>query len=185
MEERPEIGFTFNWGLDGSEEHSNYHQLSKVQYTTKQIMSVYFSLSEVMLMGRDGDKVIWSSTEEGANKTQNIQLFSLFPAKENKDLLQEFIPLVENDVNRVEINGVKVLMKSGLEAIAHCRRATLSMADGKMVTTLLQLGGAYCTMCTKSQPQCHSREVIEEGFVIDRSVESLNDLALSLTDEDN
>ena len=87
-------------------------------------------------------------------------------------------------MNRVEINGVKVVMKSGLEAIAHCRRATLSMADGKMVTTLLQLGGAYCTMCTKSQPQCHSREIIEEGFVIDRSVESLNDLALSLTDKD-
>ena len=79
---------------------------------------------------------------------------------------------------------MKVAIKNGLEAIAHCRRATLSMADGKMVTTLLQLGGAYCTMCTKSQAQCHSREIIEEGFVIDRSVESLNDLALSLTDED-
>ena len=87
-------------------------------------------------------------------------------------------------MDRVKINGVNVSMKNGLEVIAHCRRATLSMADGKMVTTLLQLGGAYCTMCTKNQAQCHRREVIEEGFVIDRSVESLNDLALSLTDED-
>ena len=92
MEEKPEIGFTFNWGLDGSGEHSNYHQLSKVQYTTKQIMSVCFSLSEVILTGRDGDKVMWSSTEEGANKPQNIRPLALFPAKENKDILQEFIP---------------------------------------------------------------------------------------------
>ena len=58
------------------------------------------------------------------------------------------------------------------------------MADGKMVTTLLQLGGAYCTMCSKSQVQCHDPDIISGGFLIERSVESLRDIALSLTDPD-
>ena len=55
------------------------------------------------------------------------------------------------------------------------------MIDGKMVTALLGLWGAYCTMCTKSQVDCQKLETIEEGFVIDKNVEQLSDQALSLT----
>ena len=58
------------------------------------------------------------------------------------------------------------------------------MIDGKMIQKLLQVEGAYCTMCTNSQSSCHSKEVIEAGFIIDRSVTSINELALSLADED-
>ena len=58
------------------------------------------------------------------------------------------------------------------------------MANGKMVTTFLQLGGAYCTMCTKEQRECQELEVIEKDFTIDRSIESVRDLALSLADPD-
>ena len=58
------------------------------------------------------------------------------------------------------------------------------MADGKMVVCLLQLGGAYGTMCTRGQEECQNPVVIEGGFIIDRSIESLNDLALSLVDPD-
>ena len=65
---------------------------------------------------------------------------------------------------------------------ATCEVAKLSMADGKMVSILLNLNGAYCTMCTRSQAECQKVEVIEEGFLIDRSVESIGQLALSLTD---
>ena len=39
-----QLAFSFNWGLDGSGDHKNYHQLSKVDYTTKQVMSVCFTL---------------------------------------------------------------------------------------------------------------------------------------------
>ena len=37
-------------------------------------------------------------------------------------------------------------------------------------------------MCSKSQAECQKVEVIEAGFIIDRSVESIGQLALSLTD---
>ena len=65
---------------------------------------------------------------------------------------------------------------------ASCQRVNLSMADGKMVTTLLRLGGAYCTMCVKSQEDCQKTAVIEAGFLIDRSIESISDLVESLSD---
>ena len=50
-----------------------------------------------------------------------------------------------------------------------------------MVTTLLGCGGAYCTMCVKSQPECQDPETIRAGFVIERDVQGIKDLALSLT----
>ena len=41
------IDFKMGWGLDGSGEHSNYHQLSKVSYTTKQVISACFALRSI------------------------------------------------------------------------------------------------------------------------------------------
>lgn len=35
--EERQVAFKFTWGLDGSGDHSNYHQMSKVGYTTKQV----------------------------------------------------------------------------------------------------------------------------------------------------
>ena len=36
-----QVAFKISWGLDGSGDHSNYHQLSKVGYTTKQVMPMH------------------------------------------------------------------------------------------------------------------------------------------------
>ena len=51
-----------------------------------------------------------------------------------------------------------------------------------MVSNLLNCLGAYCTMCVKSQSECQDPEVIKAGFVIERDVQGIKDLALSLTD---
>ena len=66
-----------------------------------------------------------------------------------------------------------------------CEGAKLSIADGKMVVTLSNLDGAYCIMCTRDQSECQKESVIETGFLINRSVQSITDLALSLTDHDS
>jgi hypothetical protein len=54
-----------------------------------------------------------------------------------------------------------------------------------MVVRLLQLGGSYCTMCHFSQSQCHDLAIIASGFKITRTVQSIQELALSLTDPDS
>ena len=51
------VKFSFNWGLDGSGDHSNYHQLTKRDFTTKQVMSVCFSVREISILDTKGMKV--------------------------------------------------------------------------------------------------------------------------------
>ena len=177
------VAFSFTWGLDGSGDHSDYHQLSKCDYTTKQVMSICFSVRGITVKDA-GKQVDWSSSETGANRPQNTRPLGLFPAKESSTLLQDLIPRIEREVNEIKEEGVKVdLGGSTVQAI--CKKSKLSMADGKMVNTLLHLEGAYCTMCTKDQDECQKEAVIENGFLIDRSVEMINDVALALANPDN
>jgi hypothetical protein len=176
-----QVNFKAGWGLDGSGEHSDYNQLTKVSYNTKQVMSVCFALKEVEVKDESGAVVTWTSSTAGANKPQNTRPFALFPEKERPELLAEFVPRVEAEVNEVKSEGVKVEIKEGEETVAQCSKCSMSMVDGKMISTLLNCGGAYCTMCIKSQAECHDPETIQEGFVIDRDVEGMRDIALSLT----
>ena len=182
--ESMKVSFRFTWGLDGSGDHADYHQLSKCEYSTKSVMSVCFSLSEVKVTDGEGKHVIWTSSTSGANKPQNTRPLALFPEKESSALLQDLMPRIESDVKLIKDEGIIVKGEDEFAVTAVCEEAKLSMADGKMITTLLNLGGAYCTMCSKSQKECQEEEVIMEGFAIDRSVESISQLALSLADPD-
>ena len=89
-----------------------------------------------------GETAGWSSSTGGANKPQNTRQLALFPAKENQELLEDFVPKVEAEIKKVKAEGV--LVQIGEEKMqATCKEADLSMADGKMVTSLTRLGGAY------------------------------------------
>ena len=107
---------------------------------------------------RLGQTATWSGTEAGCNKPQNTRPLALFPAKESKELMSEYIPIVEAEVKLIKADGVDVEMNKVVMK-ATCKSADLSMADGKMLTCLLQLGGAYCTMCTNSHEECHDLKV--------------------------
>ena len=179
---RANVSFKFSWGMDGSGDHSNYQQLNKSDYTTKQVMSCCFAIREVKVADNLGQKLVWYSSVDGANRPQNTRPLALFPEQETAALMREFVPIVEEEIHGIKEGGVEVELEAGSVVKAACDDAKLSMADGKMVTTLLNLGGAYCTMCTKSQAECQNVEVIEAGFIIDRSVEAIGQLALSLTD---
>ena len=156
---------------------------SLIVHIILQVMSVCFALRDVTVTDSQGKSVSWSSTKAGANKPQNTRPLAIFPAKENKELLAEYVPQVEADIKLIKAEGVDVRLGE-METKATCQKADLTMADGKMVTSLLQLGGAYCSMCTHSQEECHNMLVIQAGFVINRSIETITDLAISLTDED-
>ena len=79
--------FQVQLGLDGSGDHRNYHQLSKTSYSTKQVMSVCFALSEVKVKDGRGREARWSGTDKGTNKPQNVRPLALFPGKETKKKL--------------------------------------------------------------------------------------------------
>ena len=173
------IGFKFGWGLDGSGDHSDFHQLTKRHFSTKSVMSVCVSVKTVVAKDGNGKEVSWTSSSAGSNKPQNVRPLALFPSKENKELMAEFVPQVEDEIKEIKENGV---MDRHLEVKCTCEDALLTMADGKMVTTLLRLEGAYCTMCFATQEESQNPEVILEGFKITRSVQQITELALALTD---
>ena len=177
------VVFKFGWGLDGSGDHSDFHQLTKRDFSTKSVMSVCVSLRTVVAKDSNGKEVTWTSTAAGANRPQNVRPLALFPSKENKELLEDFVPKVEREIEEIKRSGVigKIEDKN-LEIKCTCQEAKLTMADGKMVTTLTQLGGAFCTMCTCTQEESQEPDVILKGFKITRSVEQITELALALTD---
>ena len=177
------VFFKFGWGLDGSGDHSNFNQLTKRHFSTKSVMSVCVSVRTVVAKDSNGKEVRWTSSAAGSNKPQNVRPLALFPSKENRELMEEFVPLVEQEIEEIKDKGVvgKAEDKK-LEVTCTCEEAKLSMADGKMVTTLLRLEGAYCTMCFATQEESQKSEVIQEGFKITRSVQQITDLALALTD---
>ena len=177
--------FSFGWGLDGSGDHSNYHQISKKDFTTKQVMSVCFSLKTLVIKDSKGAEISWTSTAAGSNKPQNVRPLALFPAKEEKKLLQDFIPDVENEIAVIKEEGLKVKVEGAENELkCECNAANLTMIDGKMANSLLQLNSAFCTMCSLSQEKSQQIEVIEAGFKIDRSIEQIGELALSLLHPD-
>ena len=178
------VSFSFTWGLDGSGDHSDYNQLSKADYSTKQVMSVCFSLSKVKVVDSSGKEIVWSSSVDGANRPQQVRPLALFPEKESSALMEDLIPRLESDVKLIKDEGVVVKGEGETALCAICEESKLSMIDGKMATTLLHLQGAYCTMCSRSQEECQKESVILAGFSIDRSVESISQLALSLTNPD-
>ena len=110
-------------------------------------MSVCFAICKVTIRDTQGMTAEWRSSVAGANKPQNTMLLALFPAKETKEMLKDFVPKVEAEIRKVKMEGLSVKIGED-ELTASCTEADLTMADGKMVTCLLQLGGAYCTMCT-------------------------------------
>ena len=67
-----QIFLKLNWGLDGSGDHSDYHQLSKVSYSTKQIMSECFSLKEVEVKDNSGVSGPARLTEPTSLKTLGL-----------------------------------------------------------------------------------------------------------------
>jgi hypothetical protein len=173
------ILFSFSYGMDGSGQHSDYSQLSKAHFSTKQIFNVCFALTSIK--NKDGH-IIWSAASRGHNSPQNIRPLALFPSKESDELLRDFVPFLDEEIQQIKTEGLEVKLPNQTVVKAELEKEIMSMCDGKMIARLLQLGGSYCTMCHYSQEQCHSPTFIASGFKITRSVESIQDLALSLLD---
>ena len=128
---------------------------------------------------RYGDKVLYNASTEGANKNGRVRPWMIFPGTESDETLRPLIDLMETELlkiknNPFEINGSKITL----------HRLNMSMADGKVITRVLQLAGGYCTMCERSGKECHDPTVICEGSQITRHISDLHDLALSLADDE-
>ncbi len=173
------VHFSFSYGFDGSGDQKDYHQ--KKDHSTSHIFNVCFTLNEIT---KPDGTILWSSKELGHNSPRITRPVGLFPAKESDKLLKEFFPKIEKETKEIlKGEGLKICL-SNKDIKAKATKASLSQIDGKMISSLLQLKGAYCTMCSWSFEQCHDINNVEEGnFKITRNPEDLHFLALILEDE--
>ena len=118
---------------DFEEKVEKLDKVSKVSFSTKQVMSVCFALREVSVSdGGNSVPVVWTSRLAGSNKPSNTRPLALFPAKEDVELLKEFIPIVEAEIKEMEDEGVLVEVTeegSSSEARASCSKCSMSMVQ--------------------------------------------------------
>ena len=57
------------------------------------------------------------------------------------------------------------------------------MMDRKAANAYFGLQGSYCDLCSFSKQQCHLPEIIEDGFYIDRNIESIRAIFDEQSDE--
>jgi hypothetical protein len=175
------ILFSFNYGMDGSGQHSDFSQQSKANFSTKQIINVCFALIKI---NKPDGTAIWSASDKGHNSPQNIRPLALFPSKESDEMLRVFVPTLDEEIKTIRTSGLQLKLQNGEILQAEIEKEAMSMCDGKMIVRLLQLGGSYCTMCHFGQDECHDESIISAGFKITRTVESIKELAESLFDHE-
>lgn len=182
IEEVPEqVLFSFVYGLDGSGKHRDYEQKSKAQYSTRSIIFGCFSILDIT---KTDGTTLWKGHH--LNSPKSVRPMILFPSAETRDMLEKLTPLLNEEVATLKKDGLQLNLSGGQEVKAtfHAlpRFEPFSMLDGKLITELLGLRGAYCTMCNKSMTECHIRN-IEAGFQIDRCVTELEIQAFLLEEE--
>ena len=91
------------------------------------------------------------------------------------------MPILDEEVDDISKSGVNVNI-SGEERKMVCVKSHMTLCDGKMITNFMQLGGSYCAMFTSEQKNFDGQNIVKEGFLITRSVDSVKDLAITLAD---
>ena len=172
------VSFTMTWGMDGSGDHGDYAYTETTSKSTRNVVSICFAVNAIF--GPDGN-TMWSSKRLGHNSPRVTRPWGLIPAKENDDFLDKIMPVLLGQLDKLK-QGLALTI-GGQQVQAECsKKPEMSMIDGRMQIRLLQLGGAYCTMCHFSELTCHDKPRITTGFPITRSIESITELANSLLD---
>ena len=165
-------------GYDGSGSHAQYHQSEHADVDTGHFITGMFTL--INLRNQIDGKIIWGDRKSDCSSA--ARPFVILPGKETR----ERVSIIQSFVNRglQDITTAGFELKTKNDVVLNISVETeLSMIDGKMVAVLSGLGGAYCTMCTASEEDCHSEEVVESGFLINRVMADVIDLSDDLVDD--
>ena len=153
------LSFQIADGLDGSGNHSIYNQ-SKTNKQTKNYLLFCFKPISVTTVN---NKVIWQSNSLNSTFSQRpVFICAMKESEQNiRMLMCEFI---NPDTDRMKLEGITLP-----EGFVHVK-IVRSMIDGKMSGILSGAGGASCQMRTANHEDLKDRELVLEGFPINRHV---------------
>ena len=75
-----------------------------------------------------GTIVDWTSKETGSNRPQNVCPLSIYPEKEGKEVLVNFVPIVEEEIKEIMKDGVEIEIDN-VKTISECINSEMSMID--------------------------------------------------------
>ena len=180
------IAFEFCWGMDGSGDHKDWNQMSKKEYSTKDMFLVVFSLLKIW-DELNKKSMLFTTAAKGHNSPTNVRPLAIIPAQETDDLLKEVIPLYEAEIEEMEEPDFRLIIElPGQQIKARMNFQQISMIDGKIIIRITGQTGSYCFNCYYSEEQCHDLLIInsEVIFYITKTIEDMHDIADRLTDSD-
>ena len=104
--------------------------------------------------------------------TNSARPLMLIPGTENRNLVEKFLPIMDQEIKELMEKGVNIELETGQKIPCECK-IELFLVDGKAVKVGTGCGGAYCLVCTYSQDEAKSIERIELGFEINRTMDDM------------
>ena len=145
--------------LDGSGSHAIYSQ-EKTNTTTKSF--ILFCLKPISILSSSG-QILWDN--DISNSPFSEKPIFLCATKESEANIRELMSSLINPVTEEMKNNVLTLLqgKADVEIVR-------SMFDGKMSAILSGAGGASYQMCTAIHRDLKDRDLVIQGFPINRSI---------------
>ena len=157
-EEEFPLTFRIADGLDGSGCHTIYNQNNTNTRTKNFILFCFKPISICTASNR----LVWKNNSPNSPFSQRPVF--LCAAKECEENIRLFMEdLINPETAKLE-NGIS--LENGFVKVDIIR----SMFDGKMAAILSGTGGASCQMCNATQKDLKDRELVVDGFPIDRTI---------------
>ena len=158
------------FGFDGSGGHAIFNQVGNSS-SNNMIMAMFCPLS---ISNQDGTNIFWQQRAPNSEFSQRPLLIEM--GKESEENLRS-LAMFNSDIKNLKCSGVEVDGK-----LFHINVAATCL-DRKASNLYLGIGGAYCDLCTCSKQQGCNENFIQEGFKIDRNIESMQQVFIDLVDE--
>ena len=160
------ITFKIADGLDGSGSHTTYNQQLSHPSTKNFILFCFKPISITTHSGQ----VLWKNSTPNSPFSQRPVF--LCAATECEKNVRIFMDEIINE-------DTEIMAKNGIDLTSGCHinvDIIRSMFDGKMSALLSGAGGASCQLCTATHKDLKDRELITQGFPINRKISDAIDM---------
>ena len=124
---------------------------------------------------KTGDTIF--ETEKMAS-THSCRIYMLLPQKENRQVMEQFVPIMDREAKELESTLMDVPLPNGDE-VPFNSTVNPRLMDGKAVKEASGLGGAYCLLGTCSKEDGQDIERIKAGFELNRTMEQVDQISKS------
>ncbi|KAI6651416.1 hypothetical protein LOD99_5223 [Oopsacas minuta] len=161
-------------GLDGSGSHRVYQQATHPNISTKSF--ILFGFKVISISDTD-NKLIWKNPLP--NSPFSIRPVAILALQENEDNIRYLIDtLINKESTEITEKGLEL---TNVFCEVEIQRSQL---DGKMAKIISGAGGACCQFCTATFKQIHDRDIVKDGFPINRSITDLKVLFDEVNEEE-